>query len=237
MLQLLYLPHEDYCTARHLQQIITGKKKVFAQNAINGIDVPQWPELSVEKTWADAFMIPEFAFYIPDEWKPPRVDRDYFWKVLATLAPDYVSALIEDCRVQRDDNKRAREVPKNFVKPTEEWLDKLLLEDFVPTSKFATTGGLDLLRLLLTFLFSFLEGVKGISILVERKLGERAQAKPKKKAPKIPRRIDIQEYVKDLQKKGNIAANPAFGIVGREQEQIKQFNGGNPAPLSKEWMI
>ena len=46
--------------------------------------------------------VPGFRDYIPEEWfDNVRVDREFFWDILCTLAYDFVDALIEDCRVQR----------------------------------------------------------------------------------------------------------------------------------------
>ena len=100
---------------RHIQKILCQQKKVLPLSKVVHLEVPYWPELSAERIWPEAVKIPTFLDYVPDEWKATRLDRGYFWAVLSTLAPSYVTALVEDCRKQRNQNKREREVQPDFI--------------------------------------------------------------------------------------------------------------------------
>ena len=77
---------------------------MFKNVEVRDLHVPLWPELSVDKTWAEALRCPGFASYIPSEWRGGKcVDRVFFFGILASLAPEYLITLIEDCRRQRMD--------------------------------------------------------------------------------------------------------------------------------------
>ena len=78
------------------------EKQVFKGVEMRELHVPLWAELSIDKTWGEAIKYPGFISYIPSEWRGGKgVDRVFFFGVLASLAPEYLITLIEDCRRQR----------------------------------------------------------------------------------------------------------------------------------------
>ena len=79
--------------------MINEDKNVFKNTEVRDLHVPLWPELSIAKIWTEAIKFPGFISHMPSEWKEGvGADRAYFFAILATLAPDYLVNLIEDCR-------------------------------------------------------------------------------------------------------------------------------------------
>jgi hypothetical protein len=71
------------------------------------------PELSVEKIWPEAMKMATFKDYMPDEWNMERikkVDRSFFYGVLAALNTNYVVKLQQDVLNQR----ALRKIKKQF---------------------------------------------------------------------------------------------------------------------------
>ena len=78
------------------------EKSVFKNVECRDLHVPLWPELALGKIWNEAMRYPGFANYVPSEWREGvGADRAFFFAILASLAPDYLVTLIEDCRRQR----------------------------------------------------------------------------------------------------------------------------------------
>lgn len=128
----------------------------------------------MEKLWPEAIKVPGFLDYIPDEWTGTRVDRCYFWGILCTLATDYVTKLVEDCQDQRNENKRLREVPKDNIQPQEEWLDRLLDVDFIPSGKY-----------LPAFFIFALQGTRRASACSSRGRRRRQRTRSRRRGPQI----------------------------------------------------
>ena len=80
------------------------------------------------KIWTEAIRLPGFIDYMPSEWKDGNgADREFFFGILSTLAPDYLVRLIEDCREQRTAKAMLQEQQVRPVAATDKWL-KLLME-------------------------------------------------------------------------------------------------------------
>ena len=104
------------------------EKKVFKRVEVRDLQVPLWPELSIARIWVEAIRLPGFADHVPSEWKDGNgVDRVFFFRILSTLAPDFLVTLIEDCRRQRTNKAMAQEQLVKPVAATDKWL-KLLME-------------------------------------------------------------------------------------------------------------
>ena len=112
ILQHIYLPKIAACSLLFLQQLMTGSKSCIQRHNMPRIIVPNLPELAVKKVWATCMSMPDFKYYIPDNWAPDgrRNDRDFFWTVAAFLDYEFVSALIKEARKKRDAAKRSRVV-------------------------------------------------------------------------------------------------------------------------------
>ena len=118
---------------QHLIAILNNKKKCFKKKDIKTLRVPPWPELAMNRMWAEVSKHPEFRALTPEDWflhKKNR-ERSYFWGIVSTLMPDFVEQLIEDCRFQRkqgavDRLNKPRELPID-----REWAKKLLAQPYV----------------------------------------------------------------------------------------------------------
>ena len=100
--QHVELPSKSFCTLNFLQQLTREEKTPLSKGACRRYKVPNLPELSIKRMWPEALKDRTFLKFMPDEWEGgKRVDRTFFWHVLTTLQPEYVDALIEDCRKQR----------------------------------------------------------------------------------------------------------------------------------------
>jgi hypothetical protein len=76
-------------------------------------------------------MFPDFLKYVPDEWRGgPRADRSFFYTVLQTLAPDYVNALLQECRELRDQRKVKASLGANLTSIQAQFLGPLLQGPF-----------------------------------------------------------------------------------------------------------
>ena len=63
-----------------------------------------WPELGIGRIWPQAQQLPRFTEYLPSEWGAnslKKIERNYFFGILITLAPEYVEQLVLDIRSQR----------------------------------------------------------------------------------------------------------------------------------------
>ncbi len=67
------------------------------------INVPLYDELSVKNLWPQIRTSGNFIKYFPDTLPKGRLpDRDYFFNVMNTVSPDYVSGLIKHANEQRN---------------------------------------------------------------------------------------------------------------------------------------
>ena len=105
---------------------------MLQQRHVNhAVKIPTWPELAVVLIWPSAQMFPDFLKYVPDEWRGgPRADRSFFYTVLQTLAPEYVSALLQECRELRDQRKVKASLGANLTSIQAQFLGPLLQGPF-----------------------------------------------------------------------------------------------------------
>ena len=128
----MHLPHEHVCTLQFLKAILEGQKEVYSQGEQKVINVPMYPELSVEKMWLEAMKIPHFALYVPDEWilkNGKGADRTFFWEILSTLAPEFVQAIVLDVQKQRLLRKEGKKIPPTHINIAPRWMDLLMKEE------------------------------------------------------------------------------------------------------------
>ena len=86
-----FMPTLKNCRLKHIQDILTKKKKVLIQEKVSAKKVPSWPELSVKNCYHEAVeSLPGLLDYLPDphgkEQKLP--ERDFFLAVMYTLYSD-----------------------------------------------------------------------------------------------------------------------------------------------------
>ena len=87
-----YVPPKSQFTKDFIKELLAGKKSLFKMAEINMIAVPQYQELAVCKIWNqvkdDEELMRYFASFYPDG---KYADRTYFYNVLNTVHPNYVS--------------------------------------------------------------------------------------------------------------------------------------------------
>ena len=90
--------------------MLLREKCVFDVYETKSVDAPKIPELSVKRIWPIAITVPGFIDYMPRDWTGTnhKVDRDYFYKVLATINLEFTVELIPDIRRQKDAAKVAK---------------------------------------------------------------------------------------------------------------------------------
>ena len=83
-----------------MQMILSNQKRHLTKGEVRLLHVPLWPELAVKRIWPQAMLLDGFANFMPPDWtgENTKTERGFFWGVLSTLAPEYVEALIKDCR-------------------------------------------------------------------------------------------------------------------------------------------
>ena len=64
--------------------------------------------------WPQAAHSQKFMRYMPKDFirakDKGKIDRDFFWGILYTVAPDFVEALIDECNVLRSAARKPRVV-------------------------------------------------------------------------------------------------------------------------------
>ena len=98
------MPSLKQCRLSFIQAVLTGKKKVLHAKSVPARSIPNWPQLAVKHVYEQAILLPNVADHLPDptgndEQRLP--ERDFFWKVLYSLHPDYVEDMVKQATQQR----------------------------------------------------------------------------------------------------------------------------------------
>ena len=170
-------------------------------------------------------MFPDFLKYVPDEWAGgPRADRSFFYTVLQTLAPEYINALLEECRELRAQRKVKASLGADLTNIQAQFLGPLLQGPFVSDCKCLQRSFLSLI-FFLTYLFLPAKQ-RGPSIVVNRLLKDRS--KMKKPAPIVPK-VDPTKFFK-RQRREPSRGGQARGL---RQWQLRRQHGGRQCPLRR----
>ena len=79
-----------------LKEVLTEEKSLLRLNQISWVNVPLFDELSVIRLWPMVRSDEDFSKCFPTKMPKNRVpDRDYFFNILNTFQPSYISLLIE----------------------------------------------------------------------------------------------------------------------------------------------
>ena len=95
--------------------------------------LPLWPELSIGRVWPEAVRLDEFNEYMPSEWSllnVKKIERNYMFGVLISLAPLYVETLVSDIRSQRNNQQAGRVVRPQTIGVSQDWVNQLLAQPF-----------------------------------------------------------------------------------------------------------
>ena len=74
-----------------MQDILNNRKRYFRKQEVRNLKLPLWNELSVARIWPEAQQLPRMREYLPSEWslqQPKKIQRDFFFSILITLAPE-----------------------------------------------------------------------------------------------------------------------------------------------------
>ena len=118
-----------------MRQVLKGEKALLPMAECKFVTVPMYDELSVKNIFPKFHGDSEIMKYLQDEYPKNRYpDRAYFFTILNTVHPEYVSNMIAHAN-------NARYAPFGEAKEhdtvvvNEEWLDKLKKLPFY-SSKF-----------------------------------------------------------------------------------------------------
>ena len=107
-----FLPSRKKVTKDFLKLVFGGKKELIPQAQVRPVSVPRYDELSVSNLIKDVMKSSELAKFFPEQTTPSDLpDREYFFNVLNTVDPDYLTSLIRHAQNQRFDNKNAQDNP------------------------------------------------------------------------------------------------------------------------------
>ena len=121
----LYLPPNDQLNKHFLKLVLSGEKDLLKMTELRPINAPHYDEISVKNILPRVAKDEAIMRYLPTNLPNGRViDRTYFFNVLNTVQPKYMSGIIEHANRMRntaaDSNARAEQI---VVTP--EWLEQL----------------------------------------------------------------------------------------------------------------
>ena len=108
-----------------LKQVFAGKKQLVPRNQIRPIEVPHYDILSVETLVKDVMTIPDLGKFFPEQkTHSNRPDRQFFFNIINTVDPDYLSALIRHAKGLRF-GSGAPSKEDNIIEVNEHWQKEL----------------------------------------------------------------------------------------------------------------
>ena len=97
-----YLPPEDVINKDFLKEVLAGEKLLFKKTEVNYIAVPHYDELSVKNLWPEVKKDGKFLQYFPSVYpKGKGPPRKYFFDVLNTVMPEYLSMILNHANEAR----------------------------------------------------------------------------------------------------------------------------------------
>jgi hypothetical protein len=108
-----------------LKQVFAGKKQLIPRIQLRPIEVPHYDELSVDALIKDVMTIPDLGkFFLEQKTPANRPDREFFFNIINTVDPDYLSALIRHAQGLRFGSS-ARSKEDNIIEVNEYWRKEL----------------------------------------------------------------------------------------------------------------
>ena len=119
------------------------KKRALKVKDVPARKVPHWPQLAVKIIYPQvAKIVPDFLQYLPDlEGKEGNrfPERDFYYRALNALYPHIVDTLVDEAAAVRMPKSQNLQEAQWKVSITEEWMDRLLMYDYVSSkSSFET---------------------------------------------------------------------------------------------------
>ena len=98
----LYVPRDTSINRDFLKQVLAGEKRLLKIADVKYVTVPRFDELSVINLHPKFKEDPKFNVYMPDQMtKGKSIDREYFFNVLNTVHPEYLSKIMAHANEQR----------------------------------------------------------------------------------------------------------------------------------------
>jgi len=90
------------------------------------MEIPNYPEISVKNLYDDSMLDPDVSLYMPtrEQLSNKLPERRFFFGILGTIKPDYLSEIIEDAHKKRysiEDGDRK----KQGILISDTWLEEL----------------------------------------------------------------------------------------------------------------
>jgi hypothetical protein len=110
---------------------LKNEKKVLKESDVKQIIVPKYDELSVKNLQLQVFDDPLVKDYFPDMNDNKRtIDRTFFYNVLNTVYPEYLSKLVDHALEVRN-KPEDDETKKEYILMSDEWYDQLMSHPFI----------------------------------------------------------------------------------------------------------
>jgi len=90
--------------------------------------------LSIARVWPEAVKLPRFLEHIPDDWSLQnikRIERNYMFGILVSLAPEYVEQLVLDIRAQRLNQQANKARRQQAIDVDQQWVNHLLSQPYI----------------------------------------------------------------------------------------------------------
>ena len=114
-----------------LRAVFTGEKLLFKKPDVKFVAVSHWDELAVKNLWPAMRQDKAFNKYFQDEYpKEKAPPREYFFNVLNTLYPDYLTQLRDNASKQRFAIE-GDEAKRQAIYATESWYTELATVPFM----------------------------------------------------------------------------------------------------------
>ena len=126
-----YVPPESSTNKDFLRQVLKGEKKLLKVSECRFVNVPKFDELGVNHIFPKFKADAEVMQYLQDAYAKGRFpDRTYFYTVLNTVHPEYVSNLIAHANKARY-SAEAQANEQMTVAVSQEWWEQLNSMPFI----------------------------------------------------------------------------------------------------------
>ena len=91
-----YMPPKKKITKDFLKEVFAGRKHLIPRAQVRPIEVPKYDELSVVSLISDVMKERELAKFFPEQrTKADLPDREYFFNIVNTSDPEYLTVLFK----------------------------------------------------------------------------------------------------------------------------------------------
>lgn len=126
-----YLPPMDNVNRDYLRLILKGEKKLLKMDQVKMVHVPKYDELSVKGIYAQVSEDPELQAHLPDLGESSKaVDRQYFFNVVNSIHPEYLTHVIRSSQEARNGAGKQSDKP-NYILISDDWYSQLTQHPFV----------------------------------------------------------------------------------------------------------